>query len=221
MELMAITNMNGEVPFCIGCQDAELGQFPWQLSLQTSGHYCGASMLSETAFATAAHCRKSNYYVIAATIDNRVGQRILSDIFIGHPSYNSQKIIKDYGIGRVTTPFIINENSKPIPLVNPSATRPADGHPLVTSGYGYHELDSNNRPISQASQYLKWTPINYVSVQRCKAKWIGMTIDESVICADVDNASICSGDSGGPLVIEEGGEQRLIGKAQIQSWILN
>ena len=212
MELTATTNMNGDVPFCIGCQNADLGQFPWQLSLQTTGHFCGASMLSETAFATAAHCRKANYYVVAGTIDNRAGQKIQTNIFIGHPSYNSQKIIKDYAVGRVTTPFIINENSKPIPLVNPSETRPADRHPLVTSGYGYYQQGSNGRPISQVSQYLKWTPIEYVSVARCKGIWTQQTIDESVICADVDNASICSGDSGGPLVIEEEGEQRLIGK---------
>ena len=88
--------MNGEVPFCIGCENATLGQFPWQLSLQTSGHFCGASILSETAFATAAHCRKSSYYAVAGTIDNRAGQKIQTNIFIGHPEYNSQLIIKAY-----------------------------------------------------------------------------------------------------------------------------
>merc|ERR1712156_130815 len=199
MELTATTNMQGEVPFCIGCQNAELGQFPWQLSLQTTGHFCGGSILSPTALATAAHCRKSTYYAVAGTIDNRTGQ----------------KIIKVYAVGRVSTPFIINENAKPIPLVNPSEQRPADRHPLVTSGYGYYQYGSNGRPISQVSQYLKWTDIEYVSVARCKSIWTGQTIDESVICADKDDASICSGDSGGPLVIDEDGEQRLIG---MTSW---
>merc|ERR1712002_1094400 len=127
------TEMNTpDAPFCINCSDATLGQFPWQLSLQTTGHFCGGSILSPTALATAAHCRKSTYYAVAGTIDNRAGQKIQTNVFIGHPSYNSQKIIKDYAVGRVTTPFIINENSKPIPLVNPSETRPADRHPLVT-----------------------------------------------------------------------------------------
>ena len=88
--------MNGEVPFCVGCENATLGRFPWQLSLQTSGHFCGASILSETAFATAAHWRKSSYYAVAGTIDNRAGQKIQTNIFIGHPEYNSQLIIKAY-----------------------------------------------------------------------------------------------------------------------------
>ena len=52
------TNMNTpDAPFCIGCNDAELGQFPWQLSLQTTGHFCGGSILSATSFSTTAHCR--------------------------------------------------------------------------------------------------------------------------------------------------------------------
>ena len=128
--------------------------------------------------------------------------------------------VKDYAVGKVSTPFIINENAKPIPLVNPSETRPADKHPLVTSGYGYYQYGSNGRPISQVSQYLKWTDIEYVSVARCKSIWTGQTIDESVICADKDDASICSGDSGGPLVIEEEGEQRLIGKFHFRlKWV--
>ena len=66
------TNMNTpDAPFCIGCNDAELGQFPWQLSLQTTGHFCGGSILSATALSTAAHCRKSIYYAVAGTIDNQ------------------------------------------------------------------------------------------------------------------------------------------------------
>ena len=109
----------------------------------------------------------------------------------------------------------MNSYAQPIPLVDPSSTRPADGHPLQTSGYGYHQMGSNGRPISQVSRYLKWTDMEYVSVSRCKSIWTGQTIDNSVICADAPTASICSGDSGGPLVIQEGGEWRLIG---LTSW---
>merc|ERR1712038_426715 len=70
------TEMNTpEMPFCINCSDATLGQFPWQLSLQTTGHFCGGSILSATALSTAAHCRKSSYYAIAGTIDNQSGQK--------------------------------------------------------------------------------------------------------------------------------------------------
>merc|ERR1712212_1358999 len=166
------TEMNTpDAPFCINCSDATLGQFPWQLSLQTVGHFCGGSILSATALSTAAHCRKSSYYAVAGTIDNQSGQKIQTNVFIGHPHQ--------------------------------------------TSGYGYHQMGSNGRPISQVSRYLKWTDMEYVSVEKCKQVWTGQTIDNSVICADAPTASICSGDSGGPLVMQEGGEWRLIG---LTSW---
>ena len=115
--------------------------------------------------------------------------------------------------------FVVNERPEvafePPLHLRQSSTRPADGHPLQTSGYGYHQMGSNGRPISQVSRYLKWTDMEYVSVSRCKSIWTGQTIDNSVICADAPTASICSGDSGGPLVIQEGGEWRLIG---LTSW---
>jgi len=43
--------------FCIGCDLATNGQFPWQASLQTEsgGHFCGASIISSTFLNTAAH----------------------------------------------------------------------------------------------------------------------------------------------------------------------
>merc|ERR1712137_697534 len=190
------TEMNTpDAPFCINCSDATLGQFPWQLSLQTTGHFCGGSILSATALSTAAHCRKSSYYAVAGTIDNQFGQKIQTNTFIGHPQYNGSKIINDFAVGKVSTPFTLNSYAQPIPLVDPSSTRPADGHPLQTSGYGHHQMGSNGRPISQVSRYLKWTDMEYVSVQRCKSIW--------------------TGDSGGPLVIQEGGEWRLIG---LTSW---
>merc|ERR1712038_395694 len=88
------TEMNTpEMPFCINCSDATLGQFPWQLSLQTTGHFCGGSILSATALSTAAHCRKSSYYAIAGTIDNQSGQKIQTNVFIGHPQYNGSMIL--------------------------------------------------------------------------------------------------------------------------------
>merc|ERR1719370_1886428 len=151
------TEMNTpDAPFCINCSDATLGQFPWQLSLQTTGHFCGGSILSATALSTAAHCRKSSYYAVAGTIDNQSGQKIQTNTFIGHPQYNGSKIINDFAVGKVSTPFTLNSYAQPIPLVDPSSTRPADGHPLQTSGYGYHQMGSNGRPISQVSRYLIW-----------------------------------------------------------------
>ena len=206
---------NIDATFCINCDDAELGQIPWQLSLQTTSHFCGGSLLSASYFSTAAHCKKSSYYAIAGTIDNQAGEKIEANVFIAHPRYNPFKIINDYGVGKVDTPFTLNEYAQPIKLVDPSSVRPSDGHPLQTSGYGYYEMYSNGRPLPIVSRYLKWTDMEYVSVKKCQNVWVEQTIDTSVICADGPSVTTCSGDSGGPLVIEERGESRLIGST---SW---
>ena len=110
----------------------------------------------------------------------------------------------------MSAPFTLNHYAQAIPLVNPSENRPADGHPLMTSGYGKYKMNSNGRPNSATSRYLLYSPMEYVSVSKCKSAWAGQTIDNSVICADNDAVSICSGDSGGPLTIEEDGETRLV-----------
>ncbi|CBY07551.1 unnamed protein product [Oikopleura dioica] len=200
-------------PFCIGCELAVNGQIPWQASLQTSGHFCGGSILSSTFVNTAAHCKQSsNFTVQVGNVDNRSGQRITTAQFIAHPRYNGSLIINDFGVIRLSSPITFNDFAQPIALIAPSAERLPDRTPLMTSGFGYYQYQSNGvLPDRQTSRYLRWLDTEYVSVARCKSFWSGQTIDNSVQCADVGGSSICSGDSGGPLVYKVNGEYQLIG----------
>jgi len=188
------------------------GQIPWQASLQTTGHFCGASVISATFLNCAAHCTKSRFTANVGDVDNTKGQRVQAKKFIGHPKYNGNLIINDFAVIELDTPIEFNEYVQPIPLVAPSATRIEDGTPLMTSGYGYYQYGSGGvRPDHVTSRYLRYTDIYFVSVARCKQIWAGQTIDNSVQCADKDGASICSGDSGGPLVMDVDGTYNLIG----------
>merc|ERR1712078_258825 len=159
--------------FCIGCSNATNGQIPWQAPLQTTGHFCGASIISSTFLNCAAHCKKSSFTANVGDVDNTKGQRISAKKFIAHPRYNGNLIIKDYGVIELSSPITINEFAKPIPLIT-AGPRPADRTPLMTSGYGYYEYDSSGlRPNRKTSRYLKFTDIEYVSVARCKQAWAG------------------------------------------------
>lgn len=215
---MRTTNIQPWMGRCIGCSDAVNGQIPWQTSCQTSTgwHFCGGSVISANYISTAAHCKQNgNFYVNVGDVDRRNGQRIMTSSFTGHPNYNSRLIINDFAVAKLSSSISMNDNVKPIQLVAPSTTRYAHGHPMLTSGFGYYQYGSNGRPIQDTSMYLKYSDIKHVGQAECKAVWTGQTIDNSVICADNDNMSICSGDSGGPLVVQEDGEWKLIG---LTSW---
>ena len=199
------TEMNTpENPFCINCQDASYGQFPWQLSLQLDGksHFCGGALLSPFAFATAAHCKKiGNYKAVAGTIDmNNYGQTKQCDTFIAHPQYDSWRILNDFAVGKVKSGkfFNIDGNTYPIPLIPPSYSRLPDRTALQVSGYGYYIPG-----MSTISRYLKWSPMEYVDLGRCQSIMSEGSFDNSVLCADYPGVSICSGDSGGPLIYWE------------------
>ena len=203
-----------EQPFCIGCSFAENGQFPWQASLQTTSHFCGASIISATFLNCAAHCKKSTLTANVGDVDSTLGQRksMKSGGYYAHPNYNGNLIINDFAVIEMESEFTFNEFVKPIKIIDASSTRPDDGTPLITSGFGFYQYDSSGiRPDRVTSRYLLYTDLNYVSVERCRQSWPGQTIDNSVQCADKDGASICSGDSGGPLVMEVDGVWNLIG----------
>jgi len=211
MNEIATTN-NANVPYCIGCDLAENGQIPWQASLQTTGHFCGASIISSTFLNCAAHCKKSSFTANVGDVDNTKGQRISAKNFIAHPRYNGNLIINDYGVIELSKAIEINSYAAPIAIIDATTTRPDDRTPLMSSGYGYYQYDAGGiRPDRRTSRYLRYTDLEYVSVARCRAAWPGQTIDNSVQCADKDGATICSGDSGGPLVWNKGGTNYLIG----------
>ena len=107
-----------EKPFCIGCELAELGQFPWQVSLQTrppsppySSHFCGGAILNTLFVNTAAHCKPTTQFqILAGTLDaSSEGQRHIGEAFIQHPGWNANLIINDYAVVKSRDPFAFNE----------------------------------------------------------------------------------------------------------------
>ena len=72
-------------PFCIGCELAVNGQIPWQASLQTTGHFCGASVIGSRFLNCAAHCKKTSFTASVGDVDNTQGQRISAKTFNAHP----------------------------------------------------------------------------------------------------------------------------------------
>ena len=104
-----ITTVGSGMPFCIGCELAENGQFPWQASLQTSGHFCGAAIISSTFLNCAAHCKSSVFTANVGDVDNTKGQQIRAKTYISHPNYNGNLIINDFAVIQLASEIVFND----------------------------------------------------------------------------------------------------------------
>lgn len=98
---------------------------PGKVSLQVgTSHFCGGSVLSETKVASAAHCYQSSFNVRAGSVDNQNGgQYVAGAQFVGHPAYDSNRILNDFGVITTATPFTFGDFLQPIALVAPSLNR--------------------------------------------------------------------------------------------------
>uniref|UniRef100_T1GPE0 Peptidase S1 domain-containing protein n=1 Tax=Megaselia scalaris TaxID=36166 RepID=T1GPE0_MEGSC len=113
----------------IGGQYASVGQFPYQVYLQTEfangPSWCGASILSADWVVTAGHCvyDATNVNVVAGTIsvnpfDSTAQIRSVAQI-INHPQYNpNSPNYNDISLLRLSSPLSLNYYIWPVPLAD-------------------------------------------------------------------------------------------------------
>lgn len=122
--------------------DANLGQFPHQVSLRVKGnnrHFCGGSIIDKRWILTAAHCSfLPNGIVpiaVAGTIKLREGGKAYNiGRIIPHPLYVNQKSLKhDIALWYTTEDIVFDKHVQPIAL----PTKDTPGNVAVTvSGWG-------------------------------------------------------------------------------------
>jgi secreted trypsin-like serine protease len=93
----------------------------------TGAGLCGASVISQNAVLTAAHCTSAavTEYLIIAGAYNRLQvepqqQRrfVPTSAFIPHPNYSTAFLWNDVAVIRVGTPFVFNQYVSPIILAS-------------------------------------------------------------------------------------------------------
>ncbi|XP_062135434.1 uncharacterized protein LOC133845094 [Drosophila sulfurigaster albostrigata] len=184
----------------VGGTATTIGSFPWQISLQRSGsHSCGGSIFSANIIVTAAHCLQS---VSASTLQVRAGSSYWSSggvvskvaAFRNHEGYNSNTMINDIAIIRLSSSLSFSSNIKAISL---ATYAPVNGAAAAVSGWG--TLSSGSSSIPAQLQYVN---VNIVSQSVCgsSAYKYGSSIRSTMICAAASGKDACQGDSGGPLV---------------------
>ena len=186
----------------IGGNEAEPGEFPFQVALVTAAsrfQFCGGTFIDGDWVMTAAHCVDGDQpgdIKVLAGAHNKLTDGELIDverIYI-HPAYSAQESFSsDIALLKLGGEYMYSR----VELLTPDRLGvSAPGTIATTIGWG---LTSEG---GQSSAVLKKLEAEIISNDECKTH-LGENILDITICAGKlgSNESICNGDSGGPLMI--------------------
>uniref|UniRef100_A0AAV2J5B7 Suppressor of tumorigenicity 14 protein homolog n=1 Tax=Knipowitschia caucasica TaxID=637954 RepID=A0AAV2J5B7_KNICA len=210
----------------VGGEDAEAGEFPWQVSLHVAGygHVCGASIISPQWLVTAAHCVQDDGKTrfsqpgtweaflglhIQQKIGSMVVKRTLKQI-IPHPYYNHYTFDSDIALMELSSPVEYSDFIKPICLPSPQHDFPT-GSTVWITGWGA------TREGGFAASVLQKAQVRMINQDVCNKLMSGQ-LTSRMVCAGVLTGGVdaCQGDSGGPLSFPTGTRMFLAG---VVSWV--
>jgi len=213
----------GAGSFILGGQNANPGEFPWQLSQQRNGgHSCGASLLGATRALSAAHCVDGAAVAILRVLAGLHDRSNPGPATIANLA--SYRMHEQYGQGAETF-------NNDIAILNLASTVPAGGN----IGYGTLPADNSNQFTGMSCVMSGWgrtsasnvlpnvlqkANINVISQAECNQRMApvsGALTGPGQICLfDAGNViGSCNGDSGGPLNCQSMGQTVIAG---VTSW---
>ncbi|XP_076590307.1 ST14 transmembrane serine protease matriptase a [Chaetodon auriga] len=209
----------------VGGQDAEEGEFPWQVSLHVKnfGHVCGASIINPRWLVTAAHCVQDDgrtrysqpgtweaYFGlhIQRNVGSNVVKKNLKQI-IPHPNYNAYTFDNDIALMELDSPVAFSDYIRPICL-------PAAQHDFPTGSTVWITGWGATREGGFAATVLQKAQVRIINHNTCN-ELMGGEITSRMLCAGVLSGGVdaCQGDSGGPLSSPSGTRMFLAG---VVSW---
>jgi len=213
----ANANSNG---YIVGGHNAERGSLPWQVSIQTYGHFCGGTIISKRWILSAAHCfeRGSKGVKIVAG-EHDLGytdgseQKISVVRNFNHPQYDSKTSKNDICLLELSQDLRFDSYTQPacLPkLANENADYAA-GDNVIVSGWGSTR--------ARGATILQVATVPLIADSTCnQRKYYGGRISYSMVCAGKlgeGGVDTCKGDSGGPLVKKISDKWTVLG---VTSW---
>ncbi|XP_046893976.1 serine protease 27-like [Hypomesus transpacificus] len=207
-------NVCGQAPLnskIVGGQDAPVGGWPWQASLQQlSGfHFCGGSLINNQYVLTAAHCftstSTSNLQVIlgAKSLDQTNPNQVASSVakIICNPNYDDTTSENDMCLLKLSSPVTFTNYIQPVCLAAPGSTYNAGIVSWVT-GWGTINSDVN----LPSPRNLQEVDVPIVGNRQCNCNYGVGSITDNMLCAGLKagGKDSCQGDSGGPMVSKQG-----------------
>jgi len=191
----------------VGGEDAQVGQFPYQISLLWSGsHICGGSVIGPNLVVTAAHCVEGDSPSVLAviagkhrrTVTGPNEQRRQVSRIVVHENYNSNTFANDIALLHVAEAFDFSgQYVKPIGLPSHQEAAPRN---IIVSGWG------TTRSGGQLADILQWVQLPTIADADCGRMYPNEDILDSMMCAGLPEGGkdSCQGDSGGPLATTDG-----------------
>ena len=203
----------------VGGEPINITDVPWQVSLQdSSGHFCGGSVIGASLILTAAHCTEGTspseitvHAGIANLNDNGGQVRSVTKIFENGAYFTTGT--SDASVLVLSSPLTFDATVQAIALG--SADDLANATTAVTTGWGATSEDEQAPPSDQ----LLSAEMPLVDDGACGIALGAEDADfdpATETCAGGTGADSCYGDSGGPLVVVGAdGTPRLVG---VVSW---
>ncbi|XP_041030322.1 suppressor of tumorigenicity 14 protein homolog isoform X2 [Carcharodon carcharias] len=210
----------------VGGVDAEIGEWPWQVSLHVKNHgnTCGASVISNHWLVSAAHCFQNTFgtkysdpnlwtaYLglhVQLELNDRVVKRDIKQIIV-HESYNLQTFDNDIALLELSSPVAFSNVIQPICLPDATHSFPV-GKSVWVTGWGKLKEDGYEAKVLQKAE------LRIIKRPICNTL-LSSTVTSRMLCAGFLSGGIdaCQGDSGGPMSSVEGNGRVFL--AGIVSW---
>ncbi|KAL2761627.1 serine protease 55 isoform 2 precursor, partial [Daubentonia madagascariensis] len=174
----------------IGGLEAEVGEFPWQVSIQARNeHFCGGAILDQWWILTAAHCLNSvdispaELSVVVGTNDltgSHVEVKAVTSI-VFHKDFKRINMDNDIALLLLTTSITFSDLKVPICL--PTEPRPSTWHECWVAGWGQTEAADKN---SMKTDLMK-VPMIITDWEECLKEFPKLT--KNMLCAGYKNES--------------------------------
>ncbi|KAE8419618.1 trypsin-like cysteine/serine peptidase domain-containing protein [Aspergillus pseudocaelatus] len=186
----------------VGGSQAAAGEFPYQVSVQTSSHKCGGSIIDKDHILTAAHCvdglSANRLRIRAGSNQHSSGGKLVKVAKVTqHSEFDAKTIKNDIAVLKLASSLDFGSTISAVELPSSADDMPQVGTRCSVTGWGSTSAGGST-PTNLLVAY-----VDIVDHEQCVEEYVNLhEVDASMICAGVKfgGKDACQGDSGGPLV---------------------